>query len=330
MKLIKKIEKSEVINKMGKLDEILQGMKSVGLSGHIRPDGDCIGSCLGLYNYIKSNYPDIETDLYLQTFAEKFEFLKYSDEVKHEPENKKYDLFILLDSSSIDRLGEFQPMFDSAEKTVCIDHHISNDKFAMENIVVPEASSACEVLYELLDEDKIDYNTAEALYMGIVHDSGAFKYSNTSMKTMTIAGKLMSKGIPFTNIIDNTFYTKTYVQNQILGRALLESVMFFDGKCVFSVVSRKEMDFYNITYKDLDGIVEQLRIIKGVECAIFMYETGELEYKVSMRSNDIVDVSAIATYFGGGGHIRAAGCNMKGTIYDVLNNISEQIELQLG
>ena len=315
---------------MGRLDEVLQGVKSVGLSGHIRPDGDCVGSCLGLYNYVKCNYPEIETDLYLQTFAEKFEFLKYSDEVKHEPENKKYDLFILLDSSSIDRLGEFQPMFENAGKTMCIDHHISNEKFAMENIVEPEASSACEVLYGLMDEDKIDYHAAEALYMGIVHDSGAFKYSNTSLRTMTIAGKLMAKGIPFTSIIDNTFYTKTYVQNQILGRALLESVMFFDGKCVFSVVTQKEMEFYNITYKDLDGIVEQLRIIKGVECAIFIYETGELEYKVSMRSNDIVDVSAIATFFGGGGHIRAAGCNMKGTVYDVLNNISEQIELQLG
>lgn len=98
----------------------------------------------------------------------------------------------------------------------------------------------------------------------------------------------------------------------------------------FSVVKKSEFDFYNITNKDLDGIVEQLRITKGVECAIFLYEVGELEYKVSLRSNEIVDVSAIATYFGGGGHIRAAGFNMKGTVYDVINNISEQIEIQLG
>jgi phosphoesterase RecJ-like protein len=157
-----------------------------------------------------------------------------------------------------------------------------------------------------------------------------FKYSNTSAETMSIAGKLMEKGIPFTNIIDNTFYAKTYVQNQVLGRALLESVVFYDGKCIFSVVKRDEFELYNITSKDLDGIVEQLRITKGVECAIFLYEVGELEYKVSLRSNEIVDVSTIATYFGGGGHIRAAGFNMKGNVYDVINNISEQIELQLG
>lgn len=316
---------------MGRLDELIKGRKTVAISGHINPDGDCIGSCLGLYNYIRDNYESVEADVYLQPFSEKFNFLRYSELVKHEViKDKKYDLFIMLDSSSPDRMGEFMPVFESAGETLCIDHHISNEKFAMENIVYPKASSTCEVLYGLMDEDKIGYHPAEALYMGIVHDSGAFKYSNTTAKTMGIAGKLMEKGIPFTKIIDNTFYTKTYVQNQILGRALLESVLIFGGKCIFSVVTRKEMDFYNISYKDLDGIVEQLRVTKGVECAIFLYETGELEYKVSMRSNEIVDVSSIAVYFGGGGHIRAAGCNMKGTAYDVINNITEQLENQLG
>ena len=314
---------------MAKLDDVLKGKSSVAVSGHIRPDGDCIGSCLGVYNYIKNNYPSVDVDVYLQSFSDKFNFIRYSDEVRHEKTDKIYDLFIMLDSSSLDRLGEFTDMFNNAKETICIDHHISNEKYAMENIVFPKASSTCEVLYGLMDEDRIDNHIAEALYMGIVDDSGAFKYSNTSAETMNIAGKLMEKGIPFTSIIDNTFYTKTYVQNQILGRALLESVLFFDEKCIFSVVTQREMDFYNISYKDLDGIVEQLRITKGVECAIFMYETGEMEFKVSMRSNEIVDVSAIATYFGGGGHIRAAGFNMKGTLYDVINNISEQLAKQL-
>lgn len=313
------------------MKDFLAGVRTVGMAGHLRPDGDCVGSCLGLYTYIKHNYSDIDIDLYLEPIADKFMFLKYADEIKHEyVEGKEYDLFISLDSSSLDRLGEFVPYFENAKNTLCIDHHVSNTSFAAHNIVFPKASSASEVVYTLLEEEKVDYDTACALYLGIVHDSGAFKYSNTSAKTMNIAGKLMEKGIPFTNIIDNTFYTKTYVQNQILGRALLESVLFYDGKCIFSVVKKNEFDFYNITSKDLDGIVEQLRVTKGVECAIFLYEVGELEYKVSLRSNEIVDVSAIATYFGGGGHIRAAGFNMKGNVYDVINNISEQIELQLG
>lgn len=314
-----------------KIENFLKDVKTVGMAGHIRPDGDCVGSCLGLYTYIKHNYREIDVDLYLEPIADKFMFLKYSDEIKHEyEEGKEYDLFISLDSGSLDRLGEFVPYFVNAKETLCIDHHISNTSFANHNIIFPKASSASEVVYTLLNEEKVDYHAACALYLGIVHDSGVFKYSNTSADTMNIAGKLMEKGIPFTNIIDDTFYTKTYVQNQILGRALLESVLFYDGKCIFSVVKRNEFEFYNIKTEDLDGIVEQLRITKGVECAIFLYEVGELEYKVSLRSKDMVDVSAIAAYFGGGGHVRAAGFNMKGNVYDVINNISEQIELQLG
>lgn len=315
---------------MEKIADYLNGIKNIGIAGHINPDGDCVGSCMGLYTYLRHQFKEIEVDLYMEPISDKFKFLKYSDEIKSEYQGEKiYDLFISLDSSDIDRLGIFRPYFESAVKTMCIDHHISNTAFANDNVVYTKASSASEVVYNLLDEDKVDYDVACALYLGIVHDSGVFKYSNTSAQTMCIAGKLMEKGIPFTKIIDNTFYTKTYVQNQILGRALLESVMFYNGKCIFSVVKRDEFEFYNITNKDLDGIVEQLRITKGVECAIFLYEVDELEYKVSLRSNEIVDVSAIAIHFGGGGHIRAAGFNMKGNVYDVINNISEQIELQL-
>lgn len=316
---------------MEKIIDYLEGVKKIGMAGHIRPDGDCVGSSLGLYTYLKKNFPDIEVDLYLEPISEKFKFLKYSDEIKNEYEgDKKYDLFISLDSSDIDRLGQFEPYFNNAEKTLCIDHHISNTGFAENCVVYPDASSASEVVYEMLDEEKVDYDVACAIYLGIVHDSGVFKYSNTSKKTMMIAGTLMEKGIPFSNIIDDTFYTKNYIQNQILGRALMESVLFYEGKCIFSVLKKRDMEFYNVTSKDLEGIVEQLRITKGVECAIFIYEVEELEYKVSLRSKEFVDVSAIATYFGGGGHIRAAGFNMKGNIYDVINNVSEQIEKQLG
>ena len=95
--------------------------------------------------------------------------------------------------------------------------------------IEPQASSACEVLYGTMDADKISRNVAECIYSGIIHDTGVFKYSCTSKKTMEIAGEMMEKGIDYSDIIDNTFYKKTYVQNQILGRALLESVLFYDG-----------------------------------------------------------------------------------------------------
>ena len=163
----------------------------------------------------------------------------------------------------------------------------------------------------------------------MIHDTGIFQYSNTSPKTLHTAADLISYGFDFPTLIDKTFYEKTYVQNQILGRALLESILFMDGKCVVSYIDQKTMKFYDVTSKDLEGIVSQLRIIKGVECAIFMYETSTLQYKVSLRSCSYVDVSKVAEHFGGGGHKRAAGCTINGTFYDVVNNLSEQIEKQM-
>ena len=136
-------------------------------------------------------------------------------------------------------------------------------------------------------------------------------------------------GFDFPALIDETYYEKTYAQNQLLGRALLESIMFMGGKCIVSAIDKKTLDFYSATSKDLEGIVNQLRITKGVECAIFMYEVGNLEYKVSLRSCKYVDVSKVAAFFGGGGHVRAAGCNINGTFHDAINNISKQIELQM-
>ena len=291
--------------------EELGAAKVVGITGHIRPDGDCTGSVLGLYN------------------SDKLSYLNGFDAIKNviEPD-KKFDAFIVLDCSSIDRIEPFADGFKNADKTICIDHHISNDSFADVNNVIPTASSACEVLYDTFDAGKVSRNTAECIYTGIIHDTGVFKYSCTSLHTMEIAGKMMQMGIDYSDIIDNSFYKKSYVQNQILGRALLESVLFYDGKCIFSSVTRDEMDFYGVTGRELGGIIEQLRLTDGVEVAIFLYETGDNEYKVSLRSKKEIDVSRIAACFGGGGHIRAAGFNAKGTVYEIVNRIGEMIEQQ--
>lgn len=311
------------------LSEFLEGAKRIGITGHVRPDGDCIGATLGLYNYVQDNMPDIEADVFLEQPGEEFMYLAGIDKVHNRPlEDVVYDVFFVLDCSSLDRIEPFVKCFENARKTVCIDHHISNNNFADECLVKPDASSTCEVLYSTFNEEKISKNVAECIYTGIIHDTGVFKYSCTSAKTMTIAGKMMEKGIPYSDIIDNSFYKKTYIQNQILGRALLESVMFYDGKCIFSSISSEIMEFYGVTGRELSGIVEQLRLTEGVEVAIFLYQTGENEYKVSMRSKKDIDVSAIAVKFGGGGHVRAAGFTAAGRVHNIINSIGELIEQQ--
>ncbi|MEY8355017.1 DHH family phosphoesterase [Lachnospiraceae bacterium 54-53] len=315
---------------MSFLDTMLKDVKTVAILGHVRPDGDCVGSCLAVCNYLEEQHPEIEAVVYLEPPSLKFGYLKNFDRIVSDfSEDKRYDLCICLDSSDTLRFGEAVKYLKAAGKSLCVDHHITNLKYAGENIVQAKASSTCEVLYGLLDESRISKEVAECIYTGIIHDTGVFKYDCTSARTMEIAGKMMEKGIDFSRIIDDSFYRKTYIQNQILGRALLESITFHDGKCIFSAIGKKDMDFYGVTGGDMDGIIDQLRITENVECAIFMYETSCREYKVSLRSTTNLDVSRIAVYFGGGGHKKAAGCTMTGSVHDVINNLSDQIVKQL-
>ena len=314
---------------MTKLETMIDQAGKIVILGHVNPDGDCVGSCLAVYNYIKEWDSTKAVTVRLERAPSKFSYLSGFDAIETEAGEETYDLCICLDSSDEERLGDFKSCFDRSAKTICIDHHITNRGYAQENVIDGHASSACEVVYGQLDESRISKRVAECIYTGIIHDTGVFKYSNTSRKTMEIAGKMMEKGIDFGTIIDGSFYKKTYMQSQILGRALLESITFLDGRCIFSVVRKKDMDFYGVDKSDLDGIVDQLRVIDGIECAIFLYETGIHHFKVSLRSNSIVDVSRIAAYFGGGGHVRAAGCTMSGSVHDVVNNLSAHIAEQL-
>ncbi len=313
-----------------RIDEHLNGVKTVAISGHIHPDGDCIGSCMGMYLYITKNYPDIKADVFLEEVPDELKFIKDTDKINTEfkTDVDSYDLFICQDSGK-DRLGEAEKYFDAAKKTINIDHHVSNPGCGDVNFIVPTASSACELVFDAIDEEKMDVEIAKSLYTGMVTDTGVFKYNNTSPKTLNTAAKLIGFGFDFGSLIDHVFYEKTYLQNQILGRALLESILLMDGKCIVSVISKQTMDFYGATSNDLDGIVNQMLLTIGVGCSIFMYENEPLEYKVSLRSDGSVDVSKIAQIFGGGGHMRAAGCTVNGTQHDVINNITKYIHQQL-
>lgn len=315
---------------MQQISEVLEHVKTMGIAGHIRPDGDCVSSCMALYLYILEYYPEIQVDIYLEEPKPIFGHIDRIGEIKnYPPEEKEYDLFVTCDVSSRDRLALAGACFDNAKKTVCIDHHVSNQGFADVNHICGTVSSCCEVLYGLLAPEKVNRSIATAIYTGMIHDTGVFQYSSTSPDTMRIAGELMKTGFDFNRIIDESFYQKTYIQNQVMGRVLAESIMLSEGKCIVGYLRKKDMEFYGVDGKDLDGIVSQLRLTKGVEVAIFLYETETQKFKVSMRSNGRIDVSQIAVYFGGGGHVRAAGCELSGSVYDVVNNITAEIERQI-
>ena len=303
--------------------------KTIGITGHIKPDGDCIGATLALRRYIAQRLPDAKVILYLETPTSNFNIVPGIDTIDSTFEGPKFDVFIVVDTVN-GRLGGAEKFFESAKKTINIDHHISNkDGCAQVNYVDPAASSASELIYRLIDKEWMDCEMATCIYLGIAHDTGIFKYSNTSPQTLCAVADLITYGFDFSTLIDKTFYEKTYLQNLAMGRIVLESKRFLDGQVIYGFMDLKTMNQMGITTQDFDGVINQLRITEGVECAIFTYQMNAVAYKVSLRSKTKVDVSRVAVAFGGGGHVRASGFYVKCEPEQILEKILELVREDL-
>ncbi len=310
--------------------ERVSGASRIGIAGHIRPDGDCIGSCLALYNYITENY-SCEVDVYVEEVPENLAMLRNSDEINTVyPDVAPYDIFFALDCADRERLGKAEKYAKKADFLYCIDHHETNPGYGTENHILPGAAATAEVLFDLMEPAKISRFTAECLYLGIVHDTGVFKHSNTTRHTMEAAGALLEYGVNTADIIDGSFYEKTFIQNQILGRCLMESLLCMDGQVIISYIDRKVQALYGLSASDTDGVIDQLRVTKGVEVAILLKEMNPRVWRVSTRSRNTVNLADICSKFGGGGHARAAGCTLNGSVHDVINTLTREIEAQLG
>lgn len=316
---------------MTKIDELLSEVKTVAIFGHVRPDGDCAGSTLGLWNYIKDNYPTIEAQVFLEKFPDSYRILNGAHEAKPLYEGDKvYDLAFLLDTPSFERAGAGGALcIPKATKTCNIDHHISNPlNLCNLNIVEPEASSASEVLYFQLDKDKVSKNCATCLYMGIVHDTGAFKFSSTGKRTMNAVGDFIDKGVDFARIVNETYYTRTYKQTLVTGHVMQNCKLGLDGKVVYAHITEAEMAEFGVSPVELSNVIDTIREVGGTEVALFLYPVNG-KYKISLRSNYVVDVNAIAREFGGGGHTRAAGGDTTDAPEVAIQKILELIAKQL-
>ena len=314
-----------------RIETLLAGARRVAVLGHVHPDGDCVGSCLALYNYLRENLPGCFVRVYLEAFPENFGFLAGASEVSHDFEEEvAYDLCFCLDAADPERLGGAVRYLQKTPRSICLDHHITNTGFAGTNIIDPKSSSASEVLYSLMDPMKISHHTAECLYLGIVHDTGVFKYSSTSEETMKIAGGLLAKGVDAAKIIDGTFFRKSFTQNKLMGLALLASRLYAGGRMIASVLRLEDLARYGAVPKDTDGIIDQLRVTDGVEAAMLVYETEPGLFKISLRSCYVVDVSRIAARYGGGGHVRAAGGQTRedpwACVEAVADSVAEELE----
>lgn len=322
---------------MNILLENIKKADKIAITGHVNPDGDCLGSCLGLYNYIKENYQDKKVKVYLEKSSKKFSYMKGYEDIdttlfeKTDEELKEldYDFLICLDCSNKERLGYNQSLLDVSKKSLAIDHHISHIKYTDDLILEEKSSSNSEILCTLLEIDKFSKDVASCFYTGIIHDTGIFRYESTSNRTMEISGKLMQKGVEFSKIIDESFFARSFKKSKFLAEIIGLAKTYFNEKVIISYASKKKLEEYKLHKEDLDGVIDELRNVDTVEVAIFMYEFEEGKYKLSLRSKKYVDVSKVCASFGGGGHIRAAGCSLALPLKECIEKILERLKTEV-
>ena len=317
------------------LEQIANRIKeasNVLIIAHMRPDGDAFGSALSLSTALDNlgiaNEVCVETDI-----PSNLTFIDGIDRIKKTP-TKPYDLLITVDCSDEQRLGALQDEFLSARRkkidTINIDHHISNNGFAKYNYV-RECSANCMNVATLIQDmgTPFDKKTAEYLLIGLLTDSGNFSHDDVTEETLTLAAKLVAAGA------DIRYYNYMLFKKQPKARAALFAKTmggmryYHDDRFALIVVSRENMDACGADNGMTEGFVDFPLNVDTVEVAASLMEIKKGQYKISLRSKEYADVNKIAGVYGGGGHVRAAGCMLFGDLEEVIDKLSYTVSQYL-
>ncbi len=309
------------------LEEINKAEKIVIIT-HENPDGDAIGSSLAMK--LALNQLGKNADVIIPEFPKTFEFLPGINEVKKESNIEKYDLAIALDCASIKLLNGFTKYFDNATVKVAIDHHSSNTMFADYNYVDQDAPACAQLLLVVFSYFNINVtkDIGTCILAGIITDTGGFRYEGVTADTFRFVAELCEKGIKVTQVYSQVYASKTRAKFELHRIALNRLEFLEDGKIAFTYVTKADEEQVEAKNGDYDGIVENGRDVEGVEVSVFLRETDK-GIKVSLRSKNYVNASEVAMMFGGGGHLRAAGCNIQGTIDQAKNQIINRVKCYL-
>jgi len=299
---------------MDKVIQSIKNYKNIAILTHISEDGDALGSALAFASAMKNEGKKADVFISEQPpqnlgFMEN-NFIIYTPDC----DVSGYDLCVCLDCADLKRLGRRVRIFDEIPHTVNIDHHITNTLYAEANYVEAEVSSTGEILFGIFNAmgTEITKEIAEYLYISIASDTGCFKYSSVTPKTMIIGAKLLEKGIDHAEICRKLFDTETRPALRIKGYIMQNISEFFDGKVCMVALEKKIFDDFGVNEKDVEDIVNIPRSVKGCEIAVSIREDTD-KLKISFRSNGKYNVSDIAAAFGGGGHKMAAGATMTQT-----------------
>lgn len=292
------------------IEKILES-KNIFIASHVQPDGDNIGSILALGLALKK----IGKKIYIlksDSVPSDYLFLPNVDIIHDYDDELEIDLLITLDSSDENRLGKNKVLLERAKFIINIDHHISNTNFGHINIVDSSAAATGELVYKIVKkmDISIDKDIGTCIYTAISSDTGSFMYDNTTSETHEIISELLSLGIDKSNININLYQNRSIERTMLFIKSLETLNLYFDNKVAVVKVTRNMLEDSGAKMEDTEGVVSFMREIAPVEIAILLKEFNENEIKVSMRSKRFVDVAAICDTFGGGGHIRAAGCTI--------------------
>ena len=299
----------------------LKSRDNIEIYSHIHPDGDTTGSSFALCSALLKLGKKARV-VCLDSFPESFSYIHSLEMPDFEPETT-----VSVDVATRSLLGKEFP--ENKQIHLAIDHHLNNTTEADIIVCDPTRSAAGELVYELICAlgVELDRYIAEAIYTAISTDTGCFRFSNTNRQTFEIAGRLcdFAEGGSFGYLNTPLFITKSQEQLRLEANILANLDYFYDGRVCISVISSTLFDSLGVSENDAAGIEQIAKVPKGVELGITLKERLG-GYKVSMRSSDSVDASAICAYFGGGGHHSASGCFIKGTKDEVLDEILEYIE----
>ncbi len=297
---------------------------SIVILPHINPDGDTIGSAVAMYAYLKTI-----TERVWIVLDDPIPFnLGFLDvpcltEEAFGKLNMEVDYVFCMDSSDLGRLGSRQHMLSAAGTVVNIDHHKTNIMYGGVNFVCPEASSTGEMVYELLADAgaEVTQEIARALYVAISTDTGSFKYSNTTAKTMRISAGLIEAGIDL-NAINTELYQNKPLEKMLVLKAAMKNLRIEDyGRLALTHVTLQDMSDLGIENLDTDGVAEFFRDIYGVEVVILLKEKEKNVFKGSLRSKHNFDVAELALRYEGGGHAKAAGLTLYGTLSSAIEKL---------
>ncbi len=312
------------------LDDILVEInhaEKIVIMAHETPDGDAIGSMLSMNLALKKLGK--EADVIVREFPRTFDFLPGAKEAKSNSDIEQYDLAISLDCADLKRLVG-KEYFESAKKTIVIDHHGTNMMYGDLNFVNPVSPACCEILAGMFEyfDIEIDSEIGSCILTGIITDTGGFKYSSVTPETFEFTAELLRKGVNVSDIYQRVLETRRKSNFELLRRAMNRLELLEDGKIAFTYINKKDEEEVHAETGDHEGIVENGRSIEGVRVSVFIREKEENIYKVSMRAGNgfNINVSDICYIFGGGGHPRAAGAVVSGTVEQVKEKLVKEIK----